>query len=95
MIVANREQYPSADKSEPNELVKEVFSTVLSLISRFHLIKLVKVAQINYVSRNQLHCTQIFILALCRKRQNIAGLCQQTFYFCSADSFSSSYFASC
>ena len=56
MIVANREKYPSADKSEPNELVKEVFSTVLSLISRFHLIELVKVAQINYVSRNQLHC---------------------------------------
>ena len=26
-------------------------------ISRFHLIKLVKVAQINYVSRNHLHCT--------------------------------------
>jgi hypothetical protein len=26
MIVANREQYPSADKSEPNELAKEVFS---------------------------------------------------------------------
>ena len=47
MIVANREQYPSADKSEPNELVKEVFSTVLSLISRFHLIEWVKVAQIN------------------------------------------------
>ena len=57
MIVANREQYPSADKSEPNELVKEVFSKVLPLISRFHLIKLVKVAQINSVSRNHLHCT--------------------------------------
>ena len=28
-------------------------------------------------------------------RINIAGLCQQTFYFCSADSFSWSSFASC
>ena len=36
---------------------------------------------------------QIWILAWCVKRQNIAGLCQQT--FCSADSFSWSCFASC
>ena len=41
MIVTNREQYLSADKSEPNELVKEVFSKVLPLISRFDLIELV------------------------------------------------------
>ena len=30
---------------------------------------------------------QIWILAWCVKRQNIAGLCQQTFLFCSADGF--------
>ena len=40
MIVTNREQYLSADKSEPNELVKEVFSKVLPLIYRFDLIEL-------------------------------------------------------
>ena len=38
---------------------------------------------------------QIWILAWCVKRQNIAGLCQQTFHFCSADIFSWSCFASC
>ena len=34
-------------------------------------------------------------MAWCVKRQNIAGLFQQTFYFCSADSFSWWCFASC
>ena len=38
---------------------------------------------------------KIWILSWCIKRQNIAGLCQQTFYLCSADSFSWSCFASC
>ena len=38
---------------------------------------------------------QIWILTWCVKRQNIAGLCQQNFYFCSADSFSWSCFAFC
>ena len=31
---------------------------------------------------------QIWIFSWSVKRQNIVGLCQQTFYFCSADSFS-------
>jgi hypothetical protein len=75
MIVANREQYPSADKSEPNELAKEVFSKVLPLISRFHLIKLVKVAQINYVSRNQLHCTaNLNFGSMCKKAKHCWAL---------------------
>ena len=34
-------------------------------------------------------------MAWCVKRWNIAGLCQQTFHFCSADIFSWSCFASC
>ena len=41
--------------------------------------KKVKVTQINYISRNQLHLTAIS--ASWVKRQNIAGLCQQTFQF--------------
>ena len=36
----------------------------------------------------------IWILAWCVKRQNIAGHCQLTFHFCSADVFSWSCFAS-
>ena len=42
-----------------------------------------------------MYVQQIWILAWCVKRQNLAELCQQTFYFCSADSFSRSCFASC
>ena len=38
---------------------------------------------------------QIWILAWCVKSQKIAWLCQQTFYFCSADNFSWSCSASC
>ena len=47
----------------------------------------VKVAQINYVSRNQLHCTANLNFGFVKK-QNIVGLCQPTFHFCSADIFS-------
>ena len=91
MIVANREQYPSADKSEPNELVKEVFSKVLPLISRFHLIKLVKVAQINYVSRNHLHCTANLNFGLIFKKAKHCWALSTNFSFL----FSWSYFTSC
>ena len=52
-------------------------------------------AQINYVSRNQLHCTANLNLAWCVIRQNIVGHCQQTFHFYSAYIFSWSCFVSC
>ena len=46
---------------------------------------LVKVALTNNGSRNQLHCTANLNFGVMCK--NISGLCQQTFYFCSADIF--------
>ena len=48
-------------------------------LPKFRFIKSLRHAAILNFSAN---------FAWCVKRQNIAGLCQQTFYFCSADVFS-------
>ena len=64
---------------------------------RAAMLRQLKVAQINYVSRNQLHCTANFKFGLMYKKAKhcIAGLCQQTFHFCYADIFIWSCFPSC
>ena len=41
----------------------------------------IKVTQINYVSRNQLHSTEFLFSTFEFERQNIAGWCKQTFCF--------------
>ena len=56
------------------------------------MVESVKVAQINDVLRNQLQCTANLNFGLmCKKAKH----CQQTFFFCLADIFSGSCFASC
>ena len=53
-------------------------------------------AQINYVSRNQNYCTANLNFGLmCKKTKHCWALSTNIFYFCSADIFSWSYFASC
>ena len=61
----------------------------LSLQLVFRWVRLTAFQEINFT------VPLIWILDCCIKRQNIDGLWQQTFYFCSAHNFSWSYFASC
>ena len=50
-----------------------------------------KVDQINFLSRNQLHCTEnLNFCLMCKKVKHC-----RAYHFCSADSFSCSCFASC
>ena len=59
---------------------------MISVLLLFLSISL-KVAQINYFSRNQPHCTANLNFGLICKKAKHTGLCQQTFHFCSADIF--------